>query len=147
MERQEIDGFCGLSWSTLKSRHPEWLNNKSINIIVQAGLKKEPELPDVPLAIDLTRNQEQLQIVRLVLVSQEMARPFAAPPGLPAERRAALIAAFDNTPRDRNFLAEAKTQALDVDPVSAADIDALLAEVYATPKSVTDKAAKATMSE
>ena len=147
MERQEIDGFCGLSWSTLKSRHPEWLNNKSINIIVQAGLKKEPELPDIPFAVDLATNQEQLSIVKLVLVSQEIARPFAAPPGLPADRRATLIVAFEQTMKDRAFLAEAKTQGLDVDPVSAKDIDTLLAEVYATPKSITDKAAKATTSE
>jgi tripartite-type tricarboxylate transporter receptor subunit TctC len=147
MERQEIDGFCGLSWSTLRSIHPDWLNNKSVNIIVQAGLKKAPELPDVPLAIDLAKGQEQLQIVKLVLVSQEMARPFAAPPGLPADRRAALIGAFDQTMQDRAFLAEAKKQGLDVDPVSAAAIDALLAEVYATPKSVADKAAKATTTE
>ncbi|HEY6256305.1 MAG TPA: hypothetical protein VIY51_10990 [Xanthobacteraceae bacterium] len=147
MERGEIDGFCGLSWSTLKSRHPDWLNNKLINIIVQASLKKEPELPDVPLATDLARTEEQLQIVKLVLVSQEMARPFAAPPGLPTDRAAALIAAFADTLRDKNFLAEARTQLLDVDPVSAQDIEALLAEAYATPKSVTDKAAKATMSE
>jgi tripartite-type tricarboxylate transporter receptor subunit TctC len=144
MERREIDGFCGLSWSTLKSRHPDWLNNKSINIIVQAGLKKEPELPDTPFAIDLASTQEQLQIVKLVLVSQEMARPFAAPPGLPADRRAALLAAFDQTLKDRAFLAEAKMADLDVDPVSAQEIDALLAEVYATSKTVTDKAAKAT---
>src|SRR5258708_27852734 len=147
MERGEIDGFCGLSWSTLKSRHPEWLSNKSINIIVQAGLKKEPELPNVPFAVDLARNQEQLSIVKLVLVSQEIARPFAAPPGLPADRSAALLAAFDLTMKDPAFLAEAKTQGLDVDPVSAKDIDALLAEVYATPKNIVDKAAKATMSE
>jgi len=144
MERQEIDGFCGLSWSTLKSIHPDWLNNKSINIIVQAGLKREPQLPDVPLAIELARTQEQQQIVKLVLVSQEMARPFAAPPGLPADRRAALLAAFDRTMKDQAFLAEARMQGLDVDPVSAQDIDALLEEVYATPKTVTDKAAKAT---
>jgi tripartite-type tricarboxylate transporter receptor subunit TctC len=147
MERGEIDGFCGLSWSTLKSRHPDWLKNKSINIIVQAGLKKEPELPDVPLALDLVRTQEQLQILKLILVSQEMARPFAAPPGLPADRRAALIAAFDQTVTDRNFLAEAMKENLDIAPVSGKDIDALLAEAYATPKSVTDKAARATMSE
>jgi len=76
-----------------------------------------------------------------------MARPFAAPPGLPAERATALISAFDATMRDKGFLAEAKTQMLDVDPVSAKNIDALLAEVYATPKSVADQAAKATMSE
>ena len=136
-----------LSWSTLKSRHPEWLSNKSIHIIVQAGLRKEPELPDVPLATELAKTQEQMQIVRLILVSQEMARPFAAPPGLPAERAAVLVSAFDATMRDKGFLAEAKTQMLDVDPVSAKNIDALLAEVYATPKSVADKAAKATMSE
>jgi tripartite-type tricarboxylate transporter receptor subunit TctC len=147
MERREIDGFCGLSWSTLKSRHPDWLNNKSINIIVQAGLKKEPELPDIPFAIDLARTQEQHQIVKLVLVSQEMARPFAAPPGLPADRRAALLAAFDQTMKDPAFLAEAKIQDIDIDPVSAKDIDDLLAEVYATPKDITDKAAKATTAE
>ena len=111
-----FSSFVTLSWSTLKSRHPEWLANKSINIIVQAALKKEPELPDVPLAIDLATTPEQLQIVKLVLVSQEMARPFAAPPGLPADRKAALITAFEQTMKDRAFLAEAKTQVLDVDP-------------------------------
>jgi tripartite-type tricarboxylate transporter receptor subunit TctC len=147
MERGEIDGFCGLSWSTLKSRHPEWLNNKLINIIVQAGLRKEPELPDVPLATDLTSTPEQLQIVKLIQVSQEIARPFAAPPNLPVERATALVAAFDETMRDKNFLADAKMQLLDVDPVSAKDIGALLADVYATPRDVTDKAAKATMTD
>src|ERR1700722_1470736 len=147
MERQEVDGFCGLSWSTLKSVHPDWLNNKSINIIVQAGLTKEPQLPDVPLAIALARTQEQLQIVKLVVVSQEIARPFAAPPGVPADRRGGLVGGFEWTMKDQAFLAEARTQGLDVDPVGAARIDALLAEVYATPKDVTDKAAKATMSE
>jgi tripartite-type tricarboxylate transporter receptor subunit TctC len=73
-----------------------------------------------------------------------MARPFAAPPGLPADRRAALLTAFDQTLKDQAFLADARTQNLDVAPVSAQEIDALLAEVYATPKNVTDKAAKAT---
>jgi tripartite-type tricarboxylate transporter receptor subunit TctC len=147
MERGEIDGFCGLSWSTLKSVHADWLNNKSINIIVQAGLKKAAELPNVPLAIDLTGNQEQSQIVRLMMVSQEMARPFAAPPSLPEDRRAALLEAFAATLQDTVFLAEAGRQGLDVDPVSAREVDALLAEAYATPREVAEKAAKATMSD
>jgi tripartite-type tricarboxylate transporter receptor subunit TctC len=147
MERGEIDGFCGLSWSTLKSRHPDWLKDKSINLIVQAGLKKERELPEVPSALDLARTQEQHQILKLILVSQEMARPFAAPPGLPADRKAVLIAAFEDTLRDRNFLAEAMRENLDIDPVSAREVDSLMAEVYATPKAVTDKAAKATTAE
>jgi tripartite-type tricarboxylate transporter receptor subunit TctC len=122
MERQEIDGFCGLSWSTLKSRHPEWLANKSINIIVQAALKKESELPDVPLATELATTPEQLQIVKLVLVSQEMARPFAAPPGLPADRAKALQAAFMAAHRDPGFLAEAGKLGIDISPVGADDL-------------------------
>jgi len=147
MERGEIDGFCGISWSTLKSRHPEWIKNKSINIIVQAALKKEPDLPDVPLVTDLAKNPEQAQIVKLLLVGQEMARPYAVPPGIPAERKAALIAAFERTMQDAVFLAEAQKLNLDINPVSAKTVDALLAEVYATPKPIIDKAAKATAAE
>jgi tripartite-type tricarboxylate transporter receptor subunit TctC len=147
LERGEIDGFCGLSWSTLKSIHPDWLQSKSINIIVQAGLHKEPELPDVPSALDLAKTEEQRQLLKLIVASQEMARPFAAPPGLPADRKAALIAAFDDTMKDDNFLAEAKKEGLDVNPVSAKEVDSLMAEVYATPKAITDKAAKVTTAE
>ena len=147
LERGEIDGFCGLSRSTLKSRHPDWLKNKSINIIVQAGLRKEPELANVPAALDLARTPEQRQILKLLLASQEMARPFAAPPGLAADRKAALLAAFADTMKDDNFLAEAKKEELDVSPVSAKDVDALMAEVYATPKEITEKAAKVTAAE
>jgi tripartite-type tricarboxylate transporter receptor subunit TctC len=101
----------------------------------------------VPFALDLARTDEQRQILKLILVSQEMARPFAAPPGLPAERRTALLAAFEATLRDANLLAEAKRETLDVAPVSAQEVDALLAEAYATPKAVADKAAKATTAE
>jgi hypothetical protein len=76
-----------MSWSTIKSRHPEWLANHSVNIIVQAALKKEPEIAAVPLASDLVGNPQQLQIVKLLLTGQAMARPFAAPPGLPEDRK------------------------------------------------------------
>src|SRR6516165_6934896 len=143
MERGEVDGLCGLSWSTIKTRHAEWLANYSANIIVQAALKKEPEIADVPLATDLVRNPEQLKIMRLLLTSQAMARPFAAPPDIPAERKAALVAAFDATMRDGDFVAEAQKLSFDVRPVGASTIDSLLAEVYATPKDVLARAAKA----
>ena len=143
MERSEVDGLCGLSWSTIKTRHAEWLANHSANIIVQAALKKEPEIADVPLATDLVRDPEQLKIMRLLLTSQAMARPFAAPPDIPAERKAALVAAFDATMRDGDFVAEAQKLSFDVRPVGASTIDGLLAEVYATPKDVLARAAKA----
>jgi tripartite-type tricarboxylate transporter receptor subunit TctC len=147
MERGEVDGLCGISWSTIKSRHAEWLTSHSVNVIVQAALKKEPEIASVPLATDLVTNPEQLAIIKLLLTSQAMARPFAAPPDIPADRKAALIAAFDATMKDTNFLAEAQKLDFDVRPVNAATIDALLMEVYATPKDVLDKAVKAISSE
>jgi tripartite-type tricarboxylate transporter receptor subunit TctC len=143
MERGEVDGLCGLSWSTIKTRHAEWLTSHSVNIIVQAALKKEPEMATVPLATDLVSKPEQLQIIKLLLASQAMARPFAAPPDIPADRKAALIAAFDATMRDADFLAEAQKLNFEIHPVSAPIIDGLLAEVYATPKEVLARAAKA----
>jgi len=144
MERGEVDGLCGLSWSTLVTRHGDWIAGKKINIPVQAGLHKEGDIADVPNVMDLVKGEEQTQIVRLILASQEMARPFAAPPGIPDDRKRALIEAFDKTMKDKDFLAEAAKMKADVNPVSAGEIDKLLAEVYRTPKDVVAKAAKAT---
>jgi tripartite-type tricarboxylate transporter receptor subunit TctC len=143
MERGEVDGVCGISWSTLKTRHAQWMRDKRINIIVQASFKKDPELGDVPLVVDLTKDAEKLQILKIFLAAQEMARPFAAPPGIPDDRKAALIAAFDATMKDPEFLAEATKLNLDVNPVSAAELNKLLADLYATPKDVIHKASQA----
>jgi tripartite-type tricarboxylate transporter receptor subunit TctC len=144
MERGEVDGLCGLSWSTIKGRHAAWLRDKKINLLVQAAFKKEPEIDAaVPLVMEQATNTEQTQILRLILAAQEMARPFAAPPGIPDDRKAALIAAFDATMKDPEFLADAKKLNIDVAPVSAATLDKLLAELYATPKDVVKKASEA----
>jgi tripartite-type tricarboxylate transporter receptor subunit TctC len=143
MERREVDGLCGISWSTLKARHTPWMNEKKINIVVQAALKKQPELVGVPIVHELTQDREKLQILKLYLASQETARPFAGPPDLPPVRKAALIAAFDNTMKDPEFLAEAQRLNLDVNPLGAGAIDQIIAELYATPKSVLEKAALA----
>jgi tripartite-type tricarboxylate transporter receptor subunit TctC len=144
MERGEVDGLCGLSWSTMKARHQQWMNEKKLNIIIQAALRKQPELADVPLASELTQDREKLQILKLFLASQETARPFAAPPDLPADRKVALIRAFDATMKDPEFLAEAQKLNMDVNPLSAKGVDDILADLYATPKAVLEKAAQAT---
>jgi hypothetical protein len=93
--------------------------------------------------MDMTKDQEKLQILKLILAAQEMARPFAAPPGIPKDRAAALIAAFDATMKDKDYLADAAKSRIDVNPVRGPDIDKLLAELYATPKDVIQKAAQA----
>jgi tripartite-type tricarboxylate transporter receptor subunit TctC len=143
MERGEVEGLCGYSWSTIKSKNQSWLKEKKINILIQAALKKEPDLPDVPLALDLAKTDEQRQILKVFLTSQETARPFAAPPGIPEDRKAALISGFEQTMKDPEFLADAKKLNLDVNPLSAKTFHELMAELYATPKPVLEKAAQA----
>jgi tripartite-type tricarboxylate transporter receptor subunit TctC len=143
MERGEVDGLCGLSWSTIKTRHLAWLKEKKINLLVQASFKKDPEIGNVPLVMEATKDTEKLQILKLILAAQEMARPFAAPPGIPRDRAAALTAAFNATMKDPEYLADAKKSRIDVNPVTGAEIDKLLAEVYATPKDVITKASQA----
>jgi tripartite-type tricarboxylate transporter receptor subunit TctC len=143
MERREVDGLCGISWSTIKARHSDWVKNKQINVLVQAALHRDPDLSDVPLATDLAAQPEQLQILKLLLASQAMARPFAAPPDIAAERKTALQNAFANTMKDPDFLKEAESRKLDVNPILPAEIDALLKELYATPKDILAKASRA----
>jgi tripartite-type tricarboxylate transporter receptor subunit TctC len=143
MERGEVDGLCGLSWSTIKTRHAQWLKEKKINLLIQASFKKDPDIGNVPLVMEQTKDPEKLQILKLMLAAQEMARPFAAPPGIPSDRAAALAAAFDATMKDKDYLADAKKSRIDVNPVSGADIQKLLAELYATPKDIIKKASQA----
>lgn len=143
MERGEVHGVCGISWSTAKARHMDWIKAGQVNMPVQLGLRKEADIPEVPAVTDLATDGEQKQMVRLILAGQAMARPYTAPPGIPEDRRKALIAAFDATMKDPEFLADAAKIQADVSPVTAAEIDRLLAEVYATPKPIVFKAAKA----
>ena len=114
-----------------------------MNVLVQAALQKEADIPEVPLALDLATTEEQRQILRVFLDSQEMARPFAAPPGVPADRKAALLAAFEKMLKDPEFLAEIRKLNVDLNPISAETIDRMLKELYATPKHVLERAAQA----
>jgi tripartite-type tricarboxylate transporter receptor subunit TctC len=141
IERGEIEGRCGWSWSSIKSQRADWLRDKKINILTQLATKKHPDLPDVPLLLDLAQNDEQRQITKLVLASLVVGRPFFGPPGIPENRKAALRKAFDETMKDRDFLDEAAKLDLEIEPVSASEIESLLAELYQTPKAVVEKAA------
>jgi hypothetical protein len=143
MERGEVDGRCGWSWSSIKSQKTAWLNEKKINVLVQLGMAKHPDLPDVPFMLDLARSEEQRQILRLIFTQLVLGRPFMAPPGVPDDRKAALRTAFDATMKDPEFLAEAAKGNYEIAPVSAPAIDAMLADLYRTPKSVVEKAAAA----
>ena len=143
LERGEVDGRASWSWSSLKSLKPDWIAGKKVNLPVQLNLTKNPELPEVPMITDFAQNDRQRQSLRIILSRQTMGRPFMAPPGLPDDRRLALRKAFDDTMKDPEFVAEAKARAMEVNPVSGAEIDKLLAELYATPKDVVEETKRA----
>jgi tripartite-type tricarboxylate transporter receptor subunit TctC len=141
VERGEAEGICGLSWSTMKASRPHWIKDRLLNIIVQMGLEKLAELPDVPSALELVGDPESRQVLELILIRQEAGRPFAAPPGVPAERVAALRRAFDATLGDLEFRADAEKAQLEIEPLTAGEIETLLAKAYSAPKAIVQKAA------
>ena len=143
MERGEVKGRCGWSWSSLVTARPTWLKDKKIVILVQLALSKHPDLPDVPLITDLAANASQRQMLRLIFARQVMGRPFVAPPGIPPERLAALRQAFMQTLADKDFLADAEKQRLEIAGVSGEEVAKLVTELYATPADVAKQAAAA----
>jgi len=141
VESGEAEGICGLSWSTMKASRPRWVSDHLLNVIVQMGLTKLHDLPDVPSALDLVRDPESRQVMELILMRQEAGRPFAAPPGVPADRTAALRTAFQETLRDPAFVAEARKMQLEIEPMTGEEIEAMLAKAYAAPKAIVQRAA------
>jgi tripartite-type tricarboxylate transporter receptor subunit TctC len=140
MERGEAEGICGLSWSTIKVSRPHWIRDKLLNVIVQMGLTKLADLPDVPSALDLVADHENKQVLELILIRQEAGRPFAAPPGVPADRVAAMRQAFEATLLDPEFRAEAEKAQLEIEPLTAREIEQFLAKAYASPKPIVQRA-------
>jgi tripartite-type tricarboxylate transporter receptor subunit TctC len=136
MERGEVMGRCGWSWSSVIATHKSWIDDKKINVLVQLSLSKHIDLPHVPLIMDFAKTEEQKQIFKLVFARQPMGRPFLAPPGIPAERVAVLRKAFMDTMKSREFLAEAEKMQLEINPVSGDAVQKIVQEVYRTPKAI-----------
>ena len=136
IKRNEVDGRCGWSWSSLVSWNRDMYEGKQIDVVLQLAAQKLDELAQVPLITDVAETDEQRTALRLIVSRQTMARPYVMPPGVPADRLQALRAAFDATMKDPAFLADAKKQDLEVRPILGADADALIREVYATPPAI-----------
>jgi tripartite-type tricarboxylate transporter receptor subunit TctC len=142
LESGEVEGICGLGWSTLTASRPDWVRDNKLNVLVQFGFEKLPDLPNVPSALDLITDPEKRAILELILVRQETGRPIVGPPEVPADRLAILRKAFDATMKDPVFLAEAKKLKLDIDPLDAAAVEKLLNTAYNAPKNIVDAAAR-----
>ena len=139
MERGEVDGRCGWSWSSVASTRKTWLESGSIKVLVQLALEKHKDLPDVPLIMDYAKTDEQRAMLRLIFSRAALGCPFLAPPGVPEERAAILRKAFDDTMKDPEFLAEAAQALLEVAPVSGEELQALIADIFRTPPEIVEK--------
>ena len=140
VERGEADGICGMSYQTLLASNPEWIEGGRSRILLQIGLRPHPALKGVPMALDLVKKEADRDILEFMMIPQEMGRPFVAPPGLPAERLAALRKAFDATMSDPAFLAEAKKLKLQIEPIDAAEMERLIRRSFGMPKDVIARA-------
>jgi tripartite-type tricarboxylate transporter receptor subunit TctC len=136
MERGEIDGKASGLWQSYNVSKPDWIAGKKLNVVIQTGLKKEADLPDVPLLIDAAQNEEQRAILDYISKTVAVGRPFATTPGVPKERVAALRKAFDLTVTDPAFLAEAKKMQLDLNPQSGAELEETVNFLINAPESL-----------
>lgn len=148
MERGEVEGRCGWSWSSAKSRKPEWIKDKKIRVLAQMSLKKHPDMPDVPLILEFTDDADDKKAMEVIFARQVMGRPFVAPPGVPADRVKALRDAFMAVMNDPTYLADAKKQKLETGAaVSGQNVAKLVKGIYNTPERAIALAQDAVTSE
>jgi tripartite-type tricarboxylate transporter receptor subunit TctC len=131
MERGEAEGVC-LSWDTLKTLKPEWLADGRLKPIVQMGLTRIAELKQLPTAMELATSEADRKLLALYFGPNEMGRPYVGPPDVPQDRVRALRRAFDATMKDPAYLAEAKSQMMDIDPMTGEEMEQLIKTFYAS---------------
>jgi tripartite-type tricarboxylate transporter receptor subunit TctC len=136
MERGEVHGIGDWSWSNVKTRRPDYLRDKKVRVLLQVATEKLPDLADVPLAMDFVKNDDDRKIMELFLAQKSAARPVVAPPQVPAERMAAIRAAFDKMIVDPEFLKDAAGQKLDLDPAPASEIEKVIKLFATTPEDI-----------
>ncbi len=145
IEKNEVQGLCGFSWSSLQAQRPDWIKSGFIRVIVQEHDKGNPEINrmGVPLAVDFATSPENRKIMELVYSSETFGRPYMLAPGVPADRIAALRRAFQETMSDRELLAEAERIGLAIDPIAGEDLQTLAANIFATPAGFVEKTKQA----
>ncbi|MEA2660187.1 MAG: hypothetical protein QOF64_3007 [Candidatus Binatota bacterium] len=138
MERGEVDGHS-TSWDGVKSARGDWLRDKKVNVLVQYGLKRHPDLPDVPTSVELGRTPEQVQILRVVANATEVGKMTLTAPGVPADRVEALRRAFDATIKDPEYVAEMDKQRLEITPLRGEELQKLIEEVGHVSPAILEK--------
>ncbi len=139
LERGEVAVRGSNTWQSWKSTRADWLRDKKINILVQIGLNKAEDLPDVPLLMDLAKNDQDRAVLKLLSSPTEIGRPIFTTPDTPADRVKTLRDAFDTMVADPKFVEEAKREKFEIDPVSGAQMQKIVADIVASPKDITQR--------
>ncbi len=145
VERGEIDGLCGWDWASLKGQKPDWLRDNKLNILVQVSLEPNAELTKmgVPHIFQFVNNPDDRKVVELIISQTVFHRSYIAPPGTPPAQIEILRTAFDKTMADQTFLSDAEKSRVDIDALSGAKVQEVIAKLYATPKDIIERAKKA----
>jgi tripartite-type tricarboxylate transporter receptor subunit TctC len=138
LERGEVEGHGSNPWSDWKVSRPDWVRDKKIIPLMQMSLEKHPDLPDVPLLIDLAPNPDVKAVFELMSVTADIGRPFVTAPGVPADRVAVLREAFSKTMQDPEFLADAAKANIDIKLIDGHELEELVHRVLRSPKSAID---------
>jgi tripartite-type tricarboxylate transporter receptor subunit TctC len=139
MERGEVEGRGTNTWASYKSNTPQYVTQKLIIPILQVGMRKDPELPDVPLLRDEAGNLQDQAVLDFMSKAVSVGRPVATTPGVPADRIAALRKAFDETLRDPDFIRDAQSERADISAMSGADLAQIVDDIVGAPQDLRDR--------
>ena len=139
IERGEVQGRA-LTWTTLRGDHPDWIRDHKVNILVQLGLSRNPEIGDAPSALELVTKPEDRQLLEFMFAPLEAGRPFALPPDTPEPIVTALRKAFVELAADREFVDEVKARGGSIEFIDGDAAQALIRKLYETPPQVVERA-------
>jgi len=145
VQRGEVEGHS-TSWVAVKVGHPEWWPTKQISILVQFSNVRHPELPDIPTAVDLARNDEEKQVLSAIMAAADIGSAFFTTPGVPSDRLDALRRAFDATMQDKEFLADVEKTRLTVSPLKGEELLGLVKKISDLPPALLEKVRHAYLS-
>lgn len=141
IERGELQGSGITSWvGAIKGSHPQWISEHKINVLLQLGQFGREELKEVPLATEMATNEADRKLLELMLSTQSVAYPFAAPPDIPSNRVQILRDAFDAVLHDDELLRSAAQANMEISPINGAEIDKIIANIYSSPSDVVARA-------
>jgi len=142
IERNEVQGMCGMDWSSFLTQQRDWISSGFVRLLAQEDLEGHPEMNrmGVPLTISFAKNAEDRQVMEMIYSQNLFGRPYLVPPGVPADRVAALRKAFASMLKDKALLAEAEKSGLDIGPMGGEELQALVTKLYALPPRVTERA-------